>query len=79
MEAMAESPAPQRERLATGRKAGALWWQEWCGGAGTVVPLLPCPTAEVPPAEPGVLQVAPTRRQQDWLFAGISIPPNPRQ
>lgn len=67
MEAMAESLAPQRGRLATRPES---WSPMVAGavrgaGAGTVVTLLPCPTAEVPPAEPGVLHVAPTRSRQD--------------
>lgn len=59
---------PKGKDWPQGRKAGARWWQECVWGAGTAKPVLPCPTAEVPPAQPGVLQAGPTHPQQDRLF-----------
>lgn len=66
---------PKGKDWPQGRKAGARWWQECVWGAGTAKPVLPCPPAEVPPAQPGVLQAGPTHPQQDRLF--LPSPPKP--
>ena len=75
MEAVAESPAPQRERLATRPESWSPMVAGVCGGCWRCEEVLPCPTAEAPPAQPGVLQAGPTRHQQDGLF--LPSPPNP--
>lgn len=67
---------PKGKDWPQGRKAGARWWQECVGGADSTKPLLPCPMAEVPPAQPGVLQAGPTRPQQDGLFLPSALNPN---